>query len=134
MRYKRPDLKNALSIIESAKNTMDFTLTLEVNEKSAITISRNIYECFRMLGDALLVEKGISSEDHLLPIKEISSLNIKSNRPISAVENLRILRHNINYYGYNPNIQEVQDAISLAKECFYKAYEEIRSKTYHFHK
>ena len=134
MRYKRPDLKNALSIIESAKNTMDFTLTLEVNEQSAITISRNIYECFRMLGDALLVEKGIHSEDHLLPIREISTLNIKSNRPISAVENLRILRHNINYYGYNPNLLEVHDTISLAKECFYKAYEEIKLKIFPSHK
>ena len=76
MRYKRVDNKNALSIIESAKKTMDYTLTLDVNEMSAVTISRNIYECFRMLVDAILVNKGISSEDHLLPIKEVSKLKI----------------------------------------------------------
>lgn len=126
MRYKRPDSKNALSIIESAKKTMDFTLTLDVNEQSATTITRNIYECFRMLGDAILVSKGIASEDHLLPIKEVSSLKIGSTRPIAAVENLRILRHNVNYYGYTPNNAEVQDAISLANECFYKAYQQIK--------
>ena len=126
MRYKRPDRKNALSILESAKKTMGFTLTLKVNELSAITITRNIYECFRMLGDALLVSKGISSEDHLLPIKEVSKLRIDSSRPIASVENLRILRHNINYYGYNPPIPEVEDAISLAKTCFYKAYQQIK--------
>lgn len=125
MRYKRPDTKNALSIIESAKKTMDYTLTLEVNEQSAITITRNIYECFRMLGDAILVKKGISSEDHLLPIKEVSQLKIDSKRPIALVENLRILRHNVNYYGYNPNLAEVNDVLSLAKECFYKAYKKI---------
>ncbi len=128
MRYKRPDHKNALSILESAKKTMDFTLTLKINESSAITITRNIYECFRMLGDALLVSKGISSEDHLLPIKEVSAVNINSLRPIASVENLRILRHNINYYGYNPPLPEVEDAISLAKACFYKAYEEIKKR------
>ena len=108
MRYKRPDLKNANSILNSAKETMDFTL------------------CFRMLGDAILVKKGINSEDHILPIKEIASLKINSKRPISSIENLRNLRHNINYNGYKPNMFEVQDTISLAKECFYKAYEEIK--------
>jgi hypothetical protein len=126
MRYKRPDNKNALSIIESAKKTMDYTLTLDVNEMSAITISRNIYECFRMLGDAILVNLGISSDDHILPLKEISKLEIDSKRPISSVENLRRLRHNINYYGYNPSLAEVNDSISLAKECFYKSYEKIK--------
>lgn len=128
MRYKRPDFKNALSIIEAAKKTMDYTLTLQVNDVSTTTITRNIYECFRMLGDALLVSKGINSEDHILPIREISLITIASLRPISAVENLRIMRHNINYYGYVPNIAEAHDAISLAKECFYKAYEKIREK------
>ncbi len=126
MRYKRPDAKNALSLIESAKKTMYYTLILEVSDSSAVTITRNIYESFRMLGDALLVSKGISSEDHLLPIKEISTIKINSSRPIASIENLRILRHNINYYGYNPSLFEVQDAISLAKECFYKAYEYIK--------
>lgn len=126
MRYKRPDNKNAQSIIESAKKTMDYTLTLEVNEMSAVTISRNIYECFRMLGDAILINNGINSEDHLLPIKEVSKLKLNTKRPIALIENLRIMRHNINYYGYAPSVNEVSDAISLAKECFYAAYKEIK--------
>ncbi len=126
MRYKRPDNKNAHSILESAKKTMDYTLTLKVNELSGVTITRNVYECFRMLGDAILVHKGISSDDHLLPIKEVTQLTITSSRPIAIVENLRILRHNINYYGYNPSLAEVHDSISIAKECFYKAYEKVK--------
>ena len=128
MRYKKPDTKNAISIIESAKKTMDYTLTLEVNEMSSITITRNIYECFRMLGDAILVKKGLSSDDHLLPLKEISQLKIDSQRPIALVENLRRLRHNVNYYGYSPSIAEAGDAVSLAKECFYNAYEKIKQE------
>ncbi len=125
MRYKRPDHKNALSILTSAKKTMDYTLTLDINDLSSTTITRNIYECFRMLGDAILVIKGISSEDHLLPITEVSQLKINSNRPIAVIENLRILRHNINFYGYNTSISEVKDSVSLARECFYKAFQKI---------
>jgi len=126
MRHKQPDKKNAQSMIASAKKTMDYTLTLSINEQSAVTITRNIYECFRMLGDAILAGKGIPSQDHILPIKEISQLAIDAKRPIALVDNLRLLRHNINYNGYNPTLAEVNDAISLAKACFYKAYESIQ--------
>ena len=44
MRYKRPDYKNALSIITAARKEMEFTLTIEPSENSASTIIRNIYE------------------------------------------------------------------------------------------
>ena len=62
MRYKRPDKKNALSIINAAEREMKFTLSLKLTEESGSTIVRNIYECFRMIGDALLVLKGMSSK------------------------------------------------------------------------
>lgn len=118
IRYKRPDRKNALSIVNAAKKDMKFTLTLEPTEDSGATIVRNIYECFRMLGDALLVAKGIESENHITPIRELLKLQVSTSRPISLIENLRKLRHNINYYGYSPKLIEVEDVISLAKACF----------------
>src|SRR3989338_2050039 len=71
MRYKRPDKKNALSLLSAAKKDIDFTLTLEVSERSGATIVRNIYESFRMLGESLLAAKGIESKDHIMPIKEL---------------------------------------------------------------
>ena len=116
--YKVPDKKNALSIIEASKKDMNFTLTLKPTEEAGATIVRNIYECFRMLGDALLVAKGITSQDHIAPIQELLKLNVNTSRPIYLIDNLRKLRHNINYYGYSPKLVEVEDIISLAKSCF----------------
>ena len=118
IRHKVPDKKNALSIIEASKKDMDFTLTLKLSEKSGPTIVRNIYECFRMLGDALLVANGIKSQDHIAPINELLKLKVKTSRPIYLIDNLRKLRHNINYYGYSPKLVEVEDVISLAQSCF----------------
>lgn len=118
MRYKRPDSKNALSIIEASARDMRFTLGLKPSEESAPTIIRNIYECFRMLGDALLVAKGIESEDHVAPIKELLKLSVQTSRPIHLIDSLRILRHNINYYGYKPSLAELDDALSIAESCF----------------
>lgn len=125
MRYKRPDNKNALSLLESAKKEMDFTLTLNQSEDSGSTIVRNIHESFRMLGDALLISKGIEPEDHAMSIKELLKVKANTSRPINVIDNLRRLRNNINYYGYRPKLNEVEDAVSIAKSCFMPLYNEI---------
>jgi len=118
IRYKRPDKKNAISITEAAKKDMKFTLSLELTEASGPTIVRNIYESFRMLGDALLAAKGIESKDHITAIKELLKVQVITERPIYLIDNLRKLRHNVNYYGYHPKLIEVEDAVSIAKSCF----------------
>src|SRR3989344_1192724 len=118
IRYKRPDNKNALSILEAAKKEVNFALKLELNEDSSATIIRNIYESFRMIGDAILVSKGIKSEDHLAPIKELLEIKVNTSRPLRALDNFRILRHNVNYYGYRPSVEEAKDIIDFAKKCF----------------
>ncbi len=128
MRYKRPDRKNALSIIDAAERDMKFTLSIEPSEESGPTIVRNIYECFRMIGDALLVSEGIESEDHIAPIKELTKIKVETDRPINLVDNLRRLRHNIDYYGYKPKLQEVKDVISIAESIFQPLLNSIRSR------
>lgn len=117
-RQKHPDKKNAASILGASSRQMKYTLTLEPNDYSAFNIIRNIYECFRMLGDALLVAEGIESQDHLAPINELMKIDVETSRSTKLVNNLRKMRHNINYYGYIPKKIEADDAISLAKACF----------------
>jgi len=128
MRYKRPDTKNALSIVEAAEREMRFTLTLPPTEESASTIARNVYESFRMLGDALLIERGVESQDHVMPIKELEKLKVNTDRPIQLIDSLRRLRNNINYYGYKPNLAEVKDVISVAETCFKPILEAVKRK------
>ena len=118
MRYKKPDKKNALSIIDAAKRDIEYTLSLKSTEEAGPTIIRNIYECFRMLGDSLLVAKGIDSEGHIEQINELLKVKVTTTRPISILENLRKLRRNINYYGYKPGMAEINDTISIANCCF----------------
>ncbi|MBI2499204.1 hypothetical protein HYV88_03090 [Candidatus Woesearchaeota archaeon] len=125
MRYKRPDKKNSLSLVEASKKEINFALSLEVNEQSGPTIIRNIYESFRMLGDALLINQGIESKDHVECINALLKLKVNTTRPINLINNLRILRHNINYYGYRPRLEEVQEAISIAKTCFIQIFNEV---------
>ena len=125
-RIKRPDKKNALSIINAAEREINYTLKLSINEESAFNIIRNIYECFRMLGDARLVSKGIVSQDHIEQIKELETIPVKTERPIKLIDTLRRIRHNINYYGYIPLKAEAEDAVSIARACFYPLLEAIK--------
>jgi uncharacterized protein (UPF0332 family) len=128
MRYKRPDNKNALSLLEAAKKRMDYTLKLEINEESSSTIVQNIHESFRMLGDALLINKGIDPKTHIDSITEIISLPLKTSRPLRIIDNIRTLRRNVNYYGYIPTKLEAEDVVSIAKEMFPKVYASIKKE------
>lgn len=127
-RIKHHDKKNALSIINAAEREMQFTLKQIVIDESAFNIIRNIYESFRMLGDALLVSKGIVSQDHVEQIKELEKVAVKTDRPIKLIDSLRKLRHNINYYGYIPTKAEAEDAVSIAHACFNPLLKEIRKE------
>ena len=128
IREKRPDYRNALSMVEAANREMQFTLKMPVNLEFASTIIRNIYENFRMLGDALLVSKGKIITDHVECINELTKLNAKTPRPLGILDNLRTLRHNINYYGYMPSLKEVKDAISIVKSCFDVLYNKVKKE------
>ncbi|MFH0956558.1 MAG: hypothetical protein V1813_01710 [Candidatus Aenigmatarchaeota archaeon] len=124
-RQKRPDKKKALSILSAARRDMEFTLGIKPDKGSASTIIRNIYECFRMLGEALLVSRGIEPRDHVLPIRELMKLPVSTSRPVSLIETLRKLRHGVNYYGYSPSMLEVGDALSIAESCFEPLYRAV---------
>ena len=125
-RIKHSDKKNALSIVNAAEREMKFTLSQPVTEESAFSIIRNIYESFRMLGDAKLVSRGIVSKEHTEQIRELEKIPVATLRPIKLIDTLRKLRHNINYYGYIPTKAEAEDAVSVAKGCFYQLLKEIK--------
>lgn len=131
-RIKHPDKKNALSIVNAAERELSYTLQLRITEDSAFNIIRNIYECLRMLGDARLISKGIVSQDHVEQIKELESLPVKTERPLKLIDTLRRIRHNINYYGYIPSKAEAEDAISIAKACFFPLLEAIKKELLSF--
>ena len=127
-RIKHRDKKNALSIVNAAEREMQFTLKQAVTDESAFNIIRNIYESFRMLGDARLVLNGIVSQDHVEQIKELETIRVETKRPIKLIDSLRKLRHNINYYGYIPTKAEAEDAVSIAHACFDPILKEIKKE------
>ena len=127
-RIKHQDKKNSISILNAAEREMQFTLKQTVTDESAFNIIRNISESFRMLGDARLVSRGVVSRDHIEQIKELETIQVKTERPIKLIDTLRKLRHNINYYGYIPTKAEAEDAISIAHACFNQLLTQIKKE------
>ena len=125
MRKKRPDIKNADSLLEASRRTMGFTLKLEVSEESADTIIRNVHEAFRMLGEALLLKRGRFAVDHTQPIEALIGTNVQTGRPLSVLTAVRKTRNSINYYGYRPSVAEAKDAVSIAEACFEELAEHV---------
>jgi len=122
---KLPDKERAKSLIQNSIKDIKYTLTLNISEESANTIVRNIYESFRMLGEAILLKKGIRPIDHINSINELLKLELKTSKSLNILENLRKLRHNINYYGYKANIYDAKESVSFAKNCFNELLKKI---------
>ena len=122
---KLPDKERAKSLIQNSIKDIKYTLTLNISEESANTIVRNIYESFRMLGEAILLKKGIRPIDHINSINELLKLELKTLKSLNILENLRKLRHNINYYGYKANIYDAKESVSFAKNCFNELLKKI---------
>ena len=116
MRIKHPDKESALSLLSASEKQMKFTLTIHSTNESAFTIIRNIYECFQMIGKAILLSEGKISEDHIESIQAINSLQVKTKRPTQAIDNLRKIRHGINYYGYVPKKRKQMMQFPLQKK------------------
>lgn len=128
MRIKAPDKKAALSLLLASENQMKYTLTIQSTDLSAFTIIRNIYECFQMIGKAILLSEGKVSEDHVESLKAIEGLGLKLKRPIQIIDNLRRTRHGINYYGYVPKKEESYEAIIFAKDVYFEILEASKQK------
>jgi hypothetical protein len=129
-RPRIPDIAQARSLVEAAEQEMLYLDTLKPTLDGAQTIIRGIYENFRRLGKALLSLQGISGS-HEDSITALTSLrDVKTSRPIQAIDNLRTLRNNINYLGYHPSQADLDDVISIKKACWVPVLSEVKKLVY----
>lgn len=117
-RHRIPNFPKSMTLITAAEQDMRYVLSLPAKIEGAATIIRGVYENFRMLGEAILVSRGIESTEHTVMIGALTQLSVKAPRPLGVLDNLRRLRHDINYRAYRPSMEELHDAISIAHLLF----------------
>ncbi len=114
----RPDKAKARSLLSAAAQDIRTAQELTIRKHTARTVVRNIYEAFRMLGEARLALAAIKSGDHDTQLQEVLRLEIHTTPPLRNLEHLKQLRHAINYKGYQPESEEVREALLLAQLVF----------------
>lgn len=123
-----PDKVKARGMVKAAIIDMQFIEKIPDTKESAQTKIRGIYENFRMLGDALMIAKGLQSkgpDHHFEMINELIKLKIETDRSLGLLHELRKLRHKINYEGYIPPLVDLEYAISIKKSLWKKVLEEV---------
>ncbi len=125
MRKRMPDKSKANSLISASEKEITYLEKLKAEPEAASTIIRGIYENFRRLGEALLISKGLEG-DHEETIGALLQLPARTMRPIQVLDNLRRLRHDINYQGYLPSQADLDDVLSIKKACWKPVLEEVK--------
>lgn len=122
IRKKLPDKAKARSMIAAAELDMEFIAGFPITTKASQSIVRGIYENFRILGDALLTAKGFKTsgvDHHTQMIEALIKLNINTPRPLLLLNDLKRMRHQINYNGYVPTENEIKYVLEI-KEAFWE--------------
>lgn len=122
IRRKFPDKAKSASILKNAEGNMDVIESIKNNQKAGSLIVSTIYECFRMLGDALLTAEGFETtgkDHHKEMISRLLKINVKTTRPLLVLDELRRKRNDINYEGYTPTEDEIKDTLAI-KDALWK--------------
>lgn len=111
-----PDKKRALSLIESSENNAEVSLSIKLNDKTATTIFREIYESIRQLGDALWWTDGYNPQNHDVSmeiLKELDFLTSEQKVKLNSLDRFKSIRHGANYKGFKVSIEQANEIIEF---------------------
>lgn len=61
-------------------------------------------------------------------INELFLINVKTLRPVQALLNVKSARNKVNYHGYIPGIEEINDSLSMITSLFKPLLEAIKKE------
>ena len=109
------DKFRAKNLIKSAEQAIETAKSIFLNENSAKTILRELYEGFREYCEALGYAKGYKFLSHEIITYFIEDI-LKDNIISGKFDRYRKIRNGINYYGKNVDIETVKEALKEIPE------------------
>ncbi|RLG13439.1 hypothetical protein DRN69_05585 [Candidatus Pacearchaeota archaeon] len=115
VRRSSKDKALARSLVQNAKEDIEFLDGLEINEKSSRKLMTNYYDILRSILEAISAIEGYKIYSHeaftcfLKEKKKEDLLSIKFDR-------FRKIRNSINYYGRDISIEETKENIKEIKK------------------
>lgn len=104
VKKKKVDEARAESLVESAKERLEFVKTINFEEKNSKYIAENVYDVIRELIEAKLCLEGYKSYSHEATISYLKDLGF-SEQEVKFVDELREVRHGIKYYGKDVGVE-----------------------------
>ena len=129
IRKRFPDKPKALSMLNAAANNVEAIKLLEGNRIAGGLVVSAIYESFRMLGDALLTYEGFETsgnDHHVEMIGRLLKLQINADRSLLVLDELRKKRNKVNYEGYAPTEDEINDIIAVKNLLWDSVFNEVK--------
>lgn len=118
LRRRMADIPRVKSLLESAKSTADVVSNMQVNEKTATLIFRELYESIRQIGDAKWWSDGYEPvASHEVSMEILMEMKIKEGVKLNKLDNFRRIRNNANYRGYKILIEQAKDIMDFWKSC-----------------
>ena len=105
------------SLIESAKNNVEVVSSLELSEKNATVIFREVYESIRQLGDARFWILGYEPLDHIISLDSLKELYIKERVKLNYLDRFKQISHDANYRGFNVSASQAKEILDFWKTC-----------------
>ncbi len=130
LRKRTIDTQRLNSLLSSAKDNSDYASSLEINEKSSTAIFKELYDCFRQLGDAKLLLLGYESQgkgSHEVSIEAIQEEKVDF-LAFNNLDRFRRLRNDANYKGYKATVADAQDISNVWKNCGNKLINLLRAR------
>lgn len=117
IRIVRKDIEKVKSIVKSAKDNAEVTLSIPLNEKSATLIFREIYESIRQLGEAKWLLLGYEPQNHDISLEILKDAEIKEKIKLNHLERYKRIRHDANYQGFKIFESQAKEIIEFWRLC-----------------
>ncbi len=117
LRARETNKDKIKSLIESAKNNVDVVSSLDLSEKNATVIFREVYESIRQLGDARFWIIGYEPLDHSISLDSLKELDIKNKVKLNYLDRFKQIRHDANYRGFIVSASQAKEILDFWNIC-----------------
>ena len=127
IRPRQIDTERIKSILKSAETNATVTLKIPLSDDSASIIYRELYECIRQLGDAMLWTNGYEPLSHEVSMDAIRELDIKNKILLNHLTRFKSIRNDINYRGFRASQTQAKEIMDFWKKCGSEILEKIKN-------
>ena len=117
IRNRQLDKEKVKSMINSAEINVEGTKNIQLNDKTATLIFREIYEAIRQLGDAKWWLLGYEPSNHWISLEALKDFDIKEKLKLNSLDRFKKIRHDINYRGFRATIQQADEILDFWIKC-----------------